>query len=317
VTKADIDWAVHFNAVLACFAVPIQDSVKQYAIQKAIPIKSQDIIYKLMDDIKGMLSEKLGTAMQHVPLGYGKIREVFPGSGKKKTKEFIAGIVVDSGSITNQGYYQVVRNGEVIWTGELESIRHFKDTVSVMEQGKECGVKLKDFNDYKVGDVIKNLKEEAQQRQFDDSSARTLDPELQEETKSKSCPIRQSLAFRTTQPEPVSAINPFKKLLKMGKEIICDERIKRVSVKISKEEFLLNKEKKGQKEQDFTSKITKNNGWQTSIIKDNEGTENMEETAKDAIQTRDTIPENQTMATPIRIHFPTVVSPKKKISAME
>jgi len=182
-----------------------------------------------MDEIQALLSSKLGTAEHTIIMGQAKVLQIFKAETKKRVQKVIAGCMVESGHLTSEGTYQVLRNNQVIWSGDLESLRLVKEKVSSVEKGKECGLKLEGFDGFLPGDVIRNLKTEMQQRTFDDNKARELNVEAQKQMMEQSAPVRSSLAFRAPTPEKPNKSSGVKKTIQQQQqqqpEVRKDDRI--------------------------------------------------------------------------------------------
>jgi len=168
---SDVDYAKTFKAVITTFGIDVSEPVRKYADQQGVIIRSQNIIYRLMDDVRDLLSERLPKSTKTVISGVANVQQLFP--LRKKDKEVVAGCTVKTGTITKKGMYQVVRNGATVWVGALKSLRHFKDEVPQIEKGNECGILL-EWNDLEVGDIIQHITVEPVKRTFDDSKARSL-----------------------------------------------------------------------------------------------------------------------------------------------
>lgn len=159
ITESDILLASASDAIVIGFNVRPGVKVKEIAEQEHVEIRFYDIIYKLVDDIKAAMSGMLAPDIKEVYLGQAEVRETFnvPKVGT------VAGCAVADGKLTRNASVRLLREGVVVYTGKLTSLKRFKDDAREVAKGFECGVGLERFNDIKVGDFIEafELKEVA------------------------------------------------------------------------------------------------------------------------------------------------------------
>ena len=150
ITRSDIQLASTANATIIGFNVRPDRSARELADEEGVEIRTYEIIYKLLEDIETAMVGMLAPEFEEVVTGEAEVREVFrlPKIGA------VAGCYVQSGVITRNSKVRFLREGVVIWKGELASLRRFKDDVKEVATGFECGVALSDFQDLKNGDVI-------------------------------------------------------------------------------------------------------------------------------------------------------------------
>ncbi len=150
ITESDILLASASDAIIIGFNVRPTAKVKEMAEHESVDIRFYDIIYKLVDEIKSAMAGLLAPVSREVYLGQAEVREVFsvPKVG------FIAGSHVADGKLTRNANARLLRDGVVVHTGKIASLRRFKDDVREVLKGYECGISLENFNDIKVGDVI-------------------------------------------------------------------------------------------------------------------------------------------------------------------
>tara|TARA_B100002049_G_scaffold175012_1_gene132611 strand:- start:507 stop:905 length:399 start_codon:yes stop_codon:yes gene_type:complete len=120
-----------------------------------VEIRSYEIIYKLIEDIEAAMLGMLAPEFEEVVTGDAEVREIFsvPRIGK------IAGCYVTNGTITRGSKVRFLREGAIIWKGEVRSLRRFKEDVREVQSGFECGIGLSDYQDLKEGDVIETFEE--------------------------------------------------------------------------------------------------------------------------------------------------------------
>ncbi|WP_272700634.1 translation initiation factor IF-2 [Desulfovibrio sp. Fe33] len=150
ITESDILLAGASEAIIIGFNVRPNLKVKQIAEQEGVEIRFYDIIYKLVQEVKDAMSGMLAPDIEEVYLGQAEVRATFsvPKVG------MIAGCMVADGKITRGCKARLLRDGVVIYTGQVASLRREKDDVREVAKGYECGIGLEKFNDVKVGDTI-------------------------------------------------------------------------------------------------------------------------------------------------------------------
>lgn len=150
ITESDVNLAIASNAIVIGFNVRADQSAKRLVEQEGVDLRYYSIIYDLIDEVKAALSGLLKPEYQEKIVGLAEVREVF------RSSKFgsIAGCMVIEGMIKRNLPVRVLRNNVVIYQGQLESLRRFKDDISEVRQGMECGIGVKDYNDVKEGDHI-------------------------------------------------------------------------------------------------------------------------------------------------------------------
>ncbi len=150
VTENDILLASSADAIVIGFHVRASNRVNKTARQQGVEIRLYGIIYELLEDIKEAMVGRLEPELREVEMGTAEIREVFEIS---KTGR-ICGCYVSGGLIRVGASARVERAGDVIYNGQIKSLRRFKDDVKEVRQGFECGINLDNFEDFEVGDII-------------------------------------------------------------------------------------------------------------------------------------------------------------------
>lgn len=150
ITESDINLALTTGAIVLGFNVRAGGSAKGLAEKESIEIRYYSIIYNLLDEVKSALSGMLAPETREEIVGIAEVRDVF------RSPKFgaIAGCMVTEGSVQRSKPIRVLRDNVVIYQGELESLRRFKDEASEVRNGMECGIGVKDYNDVKAGDLI-------------------------------------------------------------------------------------------------------------------------------------------------------------------
>lgn len=158
VTENDVFRAQAAGATILAFTTQVPRPIQRIAEQQKVPIRNYDVIYKLLGDISEDLSNLLPPVITRKVIGSAEIRQVFKIT-VKKSHILVAGIKVIKGSFNLRTLVQVVRDGEVIHSGVLSSIRHGKDQVAEAHKGSEYGVGFDNWDKFEEGDVIEAYEE--------------------------------------------------------------------------------------------------------------------------------------------------------------
>jgi len=150
ITESDVNLALASKAVIVGFNVRAEQTARKLAEASGIDIRYYNIIYDAVDDVKAALSGMLAPEQREQVLGLVEVRQVFRVS-KVGT---IAGCMVLDGLVRRTARVRLLRDHVVIWTGELESLRRFKDDVREVKAGFECGLSLKGYDDLKEADQL-------------------------------------------------------------------------------------------------------------------------------------------------------------------
>ena len=150
ITETDATLAAASNAIIVGFNVRADGSARRIIETENIDLRYYSIIYELLNEIKAAMSGMLQPEFKQEIIGLAEVRDVFrhPKFGA------IAGCMVTEGVVKRNNPIRVLRDNVVIFEGELESLRRFKDDVSEVRNGMECGIGVKNYNDVKVGDQI-------------------------------------------------------------------------------------------------------------------------------------------------------------------
>ncbi|MDX9666819.1 translation initiation factor IF-2 [Pseudomonas sp. P5_152] len=150
ITESDANLALASNAVLFGFNVRADAGARKIVEQEGLDMRYYNVIYDIIEDVKKALTGMLGSDVRENILGIAEVRDVF------RSPKFgaIAGCMVVEGIVHRNRPIRVLREDIVIFEGELESLRRFKDDASEVRAGMECGIGVKSYNDVKVGDKI-------------------------------------------------------------------------------------------------------------------------------------------------------------------
>ncbi|MEQ5287658.1 translation initiation factor IF-2 [Providencia huaxiensis] len=150
ITETDATLAAASNAIILGFNVRADASARRVIESESVDLRYYSVIYSLIDEIKQAMSGMLAPEYKQQIIGLAEVRDVF------KSPKFgaVAGCMVTEGTIKRNNPIRVLRDNVVIYEGELESLRRFKDDVSEVRNGMECGIGVKNYNDVRVGDMI-------------------------------------------------------------------------------------------------------------------------------------------------------------------
>ncbi|KAF9357457.1 hypothetical protein BGX26_003693 [Mortierella sp. AD094] len=157
ITESDIQFASSCSAMILGFNVKADKKLLQTARQMGVNVKSYNIIYKLLDDVKIEMATLLPKDIEIQVVGEAKIAQVFPIKMKGQTQN-VAGCRITNGGVTRKEDVRVVRDGEVIWNGRLSTLKRVKEDIQEAKKGTECGMEFDGFQDFKEGDVIQSIK---------------------------------------------------------------------------------------------------------------------------------------------------------------
>ncbi len=160
ITESDVMLASASEAIVIGFTIGAETSAERLADRMGVEIRHYNIIYQLIDDIELAMQGMLEPVFTDVVIGHAEVREVFP----SRRGVQIAGCRVTEGHINRGADIRVMRNGKVIHESTLTSLRHFRDEVTEITTGMDCGVQLQGFNDYQEGDIVETHRQERGRR---------------------------------------------------------------------------------------------------------------------------------------------------------
>ncbi|WP_299219543.1 translation initiation factor IF-2 [uncultured Aquimarina sp.] len=157
ITESDVLLASASDAIIIGFNVRPAGNARQVADKEEIDIRTYSIIYDAINDLKDAMEGMLSPVMKEEITGTAEIRETF----KISKVGTIAGCMVQTGKIIRNAGIRLIREGVVVFTGELSSLKRFKDDAKEVSKGYDCGLQVKNYNDIKIGDVIESFQEVA------------------------------------------------------------------------------------------------------------------------------------------------------------
>jgi len=150
ITETDASLAAASNAIVVGFNVRADAAARKVLESEGVDLRYYSVIYHLIDEVKQAMSGLLAPEFKQEIIGLAEVRDVF----KSPKLGAIAGCMVTEGNIKRSNPIRVLRENVVIYEGELESLRRFKDDVQEVRNGTECGIGVKNYNDVRVGDQI-------------------------------------------------------------------------------------------------------------------------------------------------------------------
>ncbi|MDD4809428.1 MAG: translation initiation factor IF-2 [Bacilli bacterium] len=150
ITESDIVLAKASNAILIGFNVRPTNAIKDYAAENCVEVRLYNIIYKAVEEMEAAMKGLLDPIYEEKILGTAEVRQIF----KFSKVGNIAGSYITDGIIKRDAKARIIRDGIVIFDGEVNSIQREKDTVKEVKKGLECGITIEKYNDIKIGDII-------------------------------------------------------------------------------------------------------------------------------------------------------------------
>ena len=155
INEGDVLLAAASKAIIIGFSTRVEPGARHLADSEKVDIRLYDIIYRLSEDVQNALEGLLSPVRQEIVEGHAEVRVVFSVGRRSR----IAGAYVTSGRLTRNAGARVIRSGQVVFEGNISSLRHFKDDVREMATGFECGIGLDGFSDFQEGDVVEAFRQ--------------------------------------------------------------------------------------------------------------------------------------------------------------
>ena len=153
INESDINLAIISNAIVIGFNVKANQSAMELAKSKNIDIRYYTIIYNIIDDVNNILHGMLEPVLKENILGHAEVRQIFKITNVGK----IAGVIVTDGIISKNSKLRVIRDGVIIYTGDLKNLKHFKEDVKELKNGFEGGISIQNYDDLKEKDIIESF----------------------------------------------------------------------------------------------------------------------------------------------------------------
>jgi len=149
ISESDILLASASNAVVVGFNMKVENMAVSAAKREGVQVKLYSIIYELIDQIKDAMAGLLEPEFRETVLGHAEVKQIF-----ELSRGIVAGCLVTDGRIARTGRARVLRKRQPVYDGGISTLRRFQDDVKEVRSGLECGIKLGDFSEYQVGDII-------------------------------------------------------------------------------------------------------------------------------------------------------------------
>jgi len=165
ITESDVLLASASDAIIIGFQVRPSSSARKLAEAESIDVRLFSVIYDAVDEVHDALEGMLSPEISEEIMGMVEVREVF----KVSKVGTIAGCYVTEGKIHRNNPIRIIRDGVVIWDGEIDSLKRFKDDAKEVQSGYECGISIVNFNDIKVGDEFESYTIKEEKRKLEDA----------------------------------------------------------------------------------------------------------------------------------------------------
>jgi translation initiation factor IF-2 len=149
ISESDTLLASASNAVVVGFNVKVETMAVPAAKREGVQIKLYSIIYELLDQMKDAMAGLLEPELRETVIGHAEVKQIF-----QLSRGIVAGCLVTDGRIARAGRARILRKRQPVYDGGISTLRRFQDDVKEVRSGLECGIKLGDFSEYQVGDVI-------------------------------------------------------------------------------------------------------------------------------------------------------------------
>ncbi len=156
ISESDVMLAAASNAIIIGFRVDVDEAARRQALQEGVSIRQYDVIYNLIDDVDKALKGKLEPQYEEVVIGHAEVRAVFT----IKRRGNVAGCYITDGEVTRNALVRVLRGGQEIFAGRIDSLRRFQEDVSEVKAGFECGIGLAGFDAFQAGDTLEFYRKE-------------------------------------------------------------------------------------------------------------------------------------------------------------
>ena len=160
ITESDVMLAIASKGLIIGFGTGIEAGTRRLADMEGVDIRTYDVIYNLIDDVDKALKGMLEPRYVEVIEGRAEVKAIFTAGKKGK----VAGVYVSEGRVSRGAAIRVRRGEQIVCESEVNSLRRFKDNVNEVGAGYECGVGIKDFSDFKVGDILEIFRREQTKR---------------------------------------------------------------------------------------------------------------------------------------------------------
>lgn len=159
IVESDIEHASASGSIIINFNLPVAANMKAMADAAGVRILEHNIIYRMVDEVKQIMSTYLAPDVTINVLGEADVMAVFPINVKGRQYKSIAGCRIRNGTVARSQMFRVLRKGETVFEGKVESLKHVKKDIDEARKGSECGIGFETFQDFQVGDQIQGYEE--------------------------------------------------------------------------------------------------------------------------------------------------------------
>ena len=156
ITESDILLASASNAIIYGFNIRPSAAIRKKAEEEGVEIRLHNIIYKALEELQAAMKGMLAPVYEEVVIGQADVRQIY----KVSKIGTIAGCMVTDGKMKRDCKVRLIREGIVVYTGKLGSLRRFENDVKEVLNGYECGMTIENFNDIKVGDILEGFEDQ-------------------------------------------------------------------------------------------------------------------------------------------------------------
>ncbi len=156
ISESDVMLASASEAIVIGFHVDVDEAARRLAVQEGVEIRLYNIIYKLIEEVDKALKGMLQPVYAKVVVGHAEVRAVF----HIRRRGNVAGCYITDGEVTRNSWARVIRDGEELYDGRLDSLKRFQEDVSEVRAGFECGIAIAGFDEFEEGDVLEFYREE-------------------------------------------------------------------------------------------------------------------------------------------------------------
>ena len=149
ISENDILLASASDAIVIGFNVKVESTAVAVAKREAVQVKLYSIIYELFDQVKEAMLGLLDPETREKVIGHARIKQVF-----KLSRGIVAGCVVTDGKVDRKSRARIIRDGQPVFDGQMDTLRRIKDDVAEVRNGLECGIRLANYREYEEGDII-------------------------------------------------------------------------------------------------------------------------------------------------------------------
>ncbi|KAL2117538.1 hypothetical protein VTJ04DRAFT_7198 [Mycothermus thermophilus] len=166
ITESDVEHAAVAGGTIINFNLPVPNHIRRMAADAKVAILEHNVIYHLIEAVRDKLSEGLAPTVTKKVVGEAEVLQIFPINVRGRKFKNIAGCRIGNGIIKRGALARVIRNGETLFEGSIETLKHVKKEVDEMRKGQECGISFDGWDDMQIGDIIQTVEEVKERRKL-------------------------------------------------------------------------------------------------------------------------------------------------------